>query len=184
MLVFISLMIDYTDAKADDGSEIVKFSDNDVETIVKKQLSIPIDEPVTKAQMEQLKTFKNKDSSIEITSFEGLEYGTNLTYFSVFDSQITDFSFLHHFPDLEVLSIQRQNFDVVTLPDLDYFSKLLAVDFSRTNSNNILADKIGMSDTISEVNISYNSGITDISKFADMDALSVCNVQFCGIVHF
>lgn len=183
-LVFISLMINHTNAKADDGSDIVTFADNDVETIVKNQLSIPTDEPVTKADMKQLTEFKSKDSSVEVTSFEGLEYATNLTYFSVSYSEVTDFSILRNFTDLEVLVIEHQNFDATTLPDLDYFSKLTGVDFSRSNSNNTIVDKIALSDTVSEINISYNRNITDVSKFADMDSLITCNVQFCGIANF
>ncbi|MBV7391508.1 bacterial Ig-like domain-containing protein [Enterococcus sp. ALS3] len=153
--------------------------DKNVQNIVMTALGVPTVNSITKDLMNQLTSFSAEQSTF--TSFEGLQYATNLDTLSLVSCQLpSDFKlsfFAENIPKLKTLRISNSGLSDINLSGYITFYNLDTLDFSKNNLSGTLTDfnQFGWALQLTDFNVADNnlSGglITDLVPIPAIDAI-------------
>ncbi|MEG1174560.1 MucBP domain-containing protein [Carnobacterium sp.] len=142
------------------NQEISVVPDVEFQRLIRTTLRLPDDVIVTKEVMENLTSLSIGNS--KITDFTGLEYAINVTN----------------------IRINGQTLDSSLFPDLSSLSLLTHIDLDRTDSDNLIIEKLANITSLQSINIQRNPQITDVSVLANLPNLQALNIQFNGVSDF
>lgn len=142
------------------NQEISVVPDVEFQRLIRTTLRLPDDAIVTKEVMENLTSLSIGSS--KITDFTGLEYAINVTN----------------------IRINGQTLDSSLFPDLSSLSLLTHIDLDRTDSDNVIIEKLANITSLQSINIQRNPQITDVSVLAKLPNLQALNIQFNGVSDF
>jgi len=108
----------------------------------------------------------------------------NLTSLSIGSSKITDFTGLEYAINVTNIRINGQTLDSSLFPDLSSLSLLTHIDLDRTDSDNVIIEKLANITSLQSINIQRNPQITDVSVLAKLPNLQALNIQFNGVSDF
>lgn len=108
----------------------------------------------------------------------------NLTSLSIGSSKITDFTGLEYAINVTNIRINGQALDSSLFPDLSGLSLLTHIDLDRTESDNVIIEKLANITSLQSINIQRNPQITDVSVLANLPNLQALNIQFNGVSDF
>lgn len=140
--------------------EISVVPDIEFQRLIRTMLRLPDDAVITKEVMENLTNLSIGSS--KITDFTGLEFAINVTN----------------------IRINDQKLDSSTFPDLSGLSLLTHIDLDRTESDNVIIEKLANITSLQSINIQRNPQITDVSVLAKLPNLQALNIQFNGVSDF
>lgn len=153
--------------------------DKNVQNIVMTALGVPTVNSITKDLMNQLTSFSAEQSTF--TSFEGLQYATNLDTLSLVSCQLpSDFKlsfFAENIPKLKTLRISNSGLSNINLSGYITFYNLDTLDFSKNNLSGTLTDfnQFGLGLQLTEFNVADNhlseDLITDFVPIPAIDAI-------------
>ena len=150
--------------------EIVVFEDNNLENLVREELSI-FDGDITVADMQNL--YSININKAEVVSLGGLEHATELLYFSLLHENVDSLD-----PIKNLSNLERINISYSTIQDLP-------IEFSsgvNPNSISIIDTQIGDVSFLAHMtNVEHltvtDAGIKDISALAGLDNLVRLNLS-------
>jgi hypothetical protein len=159
--------------------------DKNLEKAIAEYLHKPAGSNITKADLSILNSLiLDSDQSKDVTSLSGLEYATNLTYFAMFDSKVTDYSPLETLTNLRGVDLRGDNITVQNFPDFTKLPKLTSLAVSYAQLDNTILPKIAQLTQLEQINLDGHPKITTIEPLKVLPNLQALSIQFCGVRNF
>ena len=171
----------------DASAQNVNFPDANLETEVRKKLTIPANQAITRADLETITNLiANRDKGI--TNLTGLQYATNLRILSLKDNSIGDFTPIRSLTNLQNLGLINTGFSGSDIPIL---SPLVNLHNALTLAENRISNLQALVDVISDnmPNLTYldvgNNRFCDITPLTALkDQLTVLSLNYIKISNF
>lgn len=144
---------------------IVVFADPGLEAAVRSELNKPINENILKSEVQGITSLSA--ISKEISSLTGIENLTNLTDLDLGRNKIADISLLKDLTSLKCLYLSNN-----LITDISPLIQISSLEKLYLNGNSIEdISSISMLTNLNQLDISFNSKITDISSVTSLSKL-------------
>ena len=171
----------------DASAQNVNFPDANLETEVRKKLTIPANQAITRADLETITTLiANTDKGI--TNLTGLQYATNLRILSLKDNSIGDFTPIRSLTNLQNLGLINTGFSDSDIPIL---SPLVNLQNALTLAENRISNLQALVDVISDNMPNLTALDIGENRFCDItpltalkDQLTVLDLDYIKISNF
>ena len=147
-------------------AQIVDIPDPNLRQAVSEALHVPVESPITAADMRQLTALNA--AAREITDLTGLEYATNLTELRLGENPITDISALAHLTQLRYLRL-NEVWGIEDITALAQLTQLQGLDLDRNHIFDI-RPLAGLT-ALESLDLRYNQ-IEDLSPLANLTQLT------------
>lgn len=142
-------------------------------------LGQPSTSDITEAQMDTITAITINGGSL--SDITGIDYAHNLTYVSISNTQVTDFSLLASLPKLTNISLAGSNITSSSIPNLNNLQNLTNLSISPASLDNSALTKINKIPNLTFLDLDSNYSLTDIMPLQSLPNLVTLFVQFCGI---
>jgi hypothetical protein len=183
-----AITLDYSTSTQDStlaASQETIIQDKNLEKVIAEYLHKPVGSNITKADLSILTSLVlSSDQSKDITSLSGLEYATNLAYFAMFGSGVTDFSPLEALSNLRGVDLTHENITVQNFPDFTKTPKLTSLAVSYAQLDNSILPKIAQLTQLEQINLDGHPKLTTIEPLKALPNLQSLSIQFCRVTNF
>ncbi|WDF70327.1 hypothetical protein PQ465_08090 [Sphingobacterium oryzagri] len=165
----------------DENNLRVRFDDANIETFIKEELNIAVNDSITRGKLKELTDFNIRGIFSDVVSLRGLEYATELTYIDFGNTQVQDLTPLRNLE--KVTYLRMNNTPVVDLSPISNYTTLTYFNANQAGGiTNIsaLSNNLNIEQIIIRGNPIGDGMMTTIARF---EKLSRLNARVTGITN-